>query len=64
MLAKERVVRDMYRGEVAWLVAMVQSKALGRRLKQPEMQVRGGSTLQLTFYGRLDWPLATGMKGG
>ncbi len=39
VLTKERVVRDLYRGEVAWLVYCTQSRALGLRFITPEMQV-------------------------
>lgn len=39
VMRREGIIRALYRSEVQWLVAAVQSRALGRRLVAPEMQV-------------------------
>lgn len=48
-LNKEALVRSLYRGEVLWLVYVVQARALGRKVRGPEGLGRGGE-------GRRDKP--------
>lgn len=38
-LCKDKVVRELYRSELVWLVYVTQSRALGRRCRLPELQV-------------------------
>ena len=40
MLSKEAMIRNLYRGEVLWLVYCCQSRALGKKITNPELQVR------------------------
>ena len=36
-LNKEALIRHLYRGELLWLVGVVQARALGRRVAHPEL---------------------------
>lgn len=51
VLRRETVIRALYRSEILWLVYCCQSRALGRRLLAPELQVRERP-------GCLGWTLA------
>jgi len=42
MLNKESLIRHLYRGEVYWLVYCCQSRALGKKVIAPELQVGEG----------------------